>query len=77
MLIYDKPPLGSYLPLPRGWPLNEGLTLGSKPHELMNEALFNLGFDEVDLTSSKNILITREKKMVEKEWAIQKLIYGQ
>ena len=49
MLIYDKPrPLGSYLPLPRGWPLNEGLTLGSKPHELMNEASFNLGFDEVD-----------------------------
>ena len=53
----------------------------------MNEALFNLGFDEVGQTSSKkNMLISREKKkekktkqinkIIEKEREIQKLIYS-
>ena len=28
MLIYDKNPLGSHLPLPLGWPLNGGLKEG-------------------------------------------------
>ena len=28
MLIYDKHPLGSHLPLPQGWPLNRGLKEG-------------------------------------------------
>ena len=53
----------------------------------MNEALFNLGFDEVGQTSSKkNILINREKKkakktkqinkIIEKESEIQKRIYS-
>ena len=31
----------------------------------MNEALFNLGFDEVGWTSSKNMLISRGKKRKE------------
>ena len=32
----------------------------------MNEALFNLGFDEVGETSSKNMLISRGKKKKQK-----------
>ena len=31
-------------------------------HEWMNEALFNLGFDEVGKTFGKKLLISREKK---------------
>lgn len=49
----------------------------------MNEALFNLGFDEVGLTSSKKYANKpREKKtkqinkITEKEKEIQKLIYS-
>ena len=38
----------------------------------MNEALFNLGIDEVGYTSSKSMLISQEKK----ETVIQKLIYN-
>ena len=55
-------------------------------NETMNEALFNLGFDEVDQTSSKNMLISQGKKkpkkakqiskIIEKEREIEKLIYG-
>ena len=55
-------------------------------NETMNEALFNLGFDEVDQTSSKNMLISRGKKkpkktkqiskIIEKEREIEKLIYS-
>ena len=46
----------------------------------MNEVLFNIGFDEVGWTSSKNMLLSREKKyinkIIEKEREIQKLIYS-
>ena len=48
------------------------------------EALFNLGFDEVGQTSSKNMLISGGKKkkrkeinkIIEKEREIQKLIFS-
>ena len=51
----------------------------------MNEALFNLGFDEVGQTFSKNMLISREKKakktkqinkIIQKEREIQKRIHS-
>ena len=46
----------------------------------MNEALFNLGFDEVGWTSSKNMLKAEKNKnknqIIEKERDIRKLIYS-